>query len=388
MDIKQAVLWTLNNALRIFEDKLTRPQTKAVKSLVRWIIRKSTTVLSKLNEEDIANNKYREKISKHLNNIDILSVIEEKAYRSAKKKIQEDDKFVYMSYDESDIFKPNAEKMQWLRWLRDWSTWLTGKGYLLRWININWISVYSRIEEADDNKISKAEYIMEAIDATYQAIDDERLVCIIDRWWDSIELIDEFIARKRWFIIRGKSNRKVKVVWQQKMIKIDQLPLWKSEIELEWMTVVYAWRLQRKGFREPIILLTNIEDMTWNEALEVYLKRWKIEEDFNKMKDLWIEDVRVMKFSKVKNLLALIQFIVVLSQDVFNEVMERTSFTAQWIYMHFQKFCKKQATTLNPQSFIRFVSENIKYYESYNISWELDSTLFGWRRELKKMGLI
>jgi hypothetical protein len=39
-------------------------------------------------------------------------VIEEKAYRSAKKKIQEDDKFVYMSYDESDIFKPNAEKMQ------------------------------------------------------------------------------------------------------------------------------------------------------------------------------------------------------------------------------------------------------------------------------------
>lgn len=388
MDIKQATLGILNNALRIFEEKLTRPQAKAVKSVVRGIIRKSTTILSKLNEEDIANNKYREKISKHLNNIDILDVIEDKAYRCVQKKINEQDKFIYMSYDESDVFKPNAEKMQWLRWLRDGSTWLTWRWYLLRWININWISVYSRIEEADPTKISKAEYIMEAIDEVYENINDARLVCLIDRWWDCIELIDEFLTRRRGFIIRWKTNRKVKIVWKDTLIKIDELPLWKSEIELEWMTSVYAWKVQRKWFREPIILLTNIEEISWDEALSVYLKRWKIEEDFNKMKDLWLEDVRVMKFSKVKNLLALIQFIVILSQDIFNEVMERTNLKAQWIYMFFQKFCKKQATTMNPQSFIRFISENIKYYESYNISSELWSTLFWWPRELKKMGLI
>jgi hypothetical protein len=278
--------------------------------------------------------------------------------------------------------------MQWMRWLRDWSTWLTWTWYLLRGININGISVYSRLEESDETKISKAEYIMEAIDHVMKQLNDKRGVCIIDRWGDSIELMDEFIAREQAFLIRGKTNRRVKIVWSEKEYKIDSLPLWQSEIQLECWTIVNAWRIKRDWFRDPIILLTNVEWMVWDEALELYLKRWKIEEDFNKMKDLWLEDVRVMKFWKIKNILAIIQFVIVLAQDVFNEVMDRISLTSQWIYLHFEKFCRKQSTTLNPQSFIRFVSENIKHYESYNISWELWLTLFWGPRELKKLGLI
>lgn len=378
----------MNNALRIFEDKLSRPQVKAVKSVVRGIIRHTTTVLSRLNEEWICDHKYREKISNHLNKVDLIDVVEAKAYRCVEKVIKQDDKYIPVSYDESDLFKPSAKKMQWMRRLRDGSTGLTWTGYLLRGINIWGVSVYSRLEETDASKISKAEYVMEAIDHVYKQFDDKRMVTIIDRWWDSIELVDEFLSRDRAFMIRWKTNRNVKIVGSDKLQKIDSLPLWRSEIELEYWTVIYAWRIQRKGFKDPIILLTNIEDMTQNEALELYLKRWKIEEDFNKMKDLWLEDVRLMSLWKVKNLLALIQFIIVLAQDVFNEVMERTSLTAQWIYLHFQKFCKKRSTTMNPQSFIRFVSDNIKFYESYNISWELWPTLFWWPRELKKMGLI
>lgn len=388
MEIQKAVVGTINNALRVFEDQITRPQAKAVKSVVRGIIRKTTTVISRLNEEWICNHKYREKISKHLDKVDLIDVVEAKAYRCVEKLIKSNDKFLPVSYDESDLFKPNAEKMQWMRRLRDGSTGLTWTWYLMRGINICWVSVYARLEEADETKISKSEYVMEAIDHVYSQIDDKRMVTIIDRWWDSIELVDEFLARDRAFLIRWKSNRKVKIVGQDKPQKIDTLPLWRSEIELEFWTVIYAWRIKREWFREPIILLTNIEDMIQDEALELYLKRRKIEEDFNKMKDLWLEDVRLMSFKKIKNLLALIQFIIVLAQDVFNEVMARTNFTTQWIYLHFEKFCKKCSTTMNPQSFIRFISENLKFYKSYNISWELPTTLFWWPRELKKLGLI
>ena len=158
-------------------------------------------------------------------------MIEDKAYCCVQKKINEQDKFIYMNCYESDVFKPNAEKMQWLRWLRDGSTWLTWRWYLLRWININWISVYSRIEEADPTKISKAEYIMEAIDEVYENINDARLVCIIDRWWDWMELIDEFLTRRRGFISRWKTNRKEKSVWKDTLSKIDELQRWKYESE-------------------------------------------------------------------------------------------------------------------------------------------------------------
>jgi transposase len=33
-------------------------------------------------------------------------------------------------------------------------------------------------------------------------------------------------------------------------------------------------------------LYTNVEEITGEECLAYYLKRWKVEEDFNKMKDL------------------------------------------------------------------------------------------------------
>ena len=75
---------------------------------------------------------------------------------------------------------------------------------------------------------------------------------------------------------------------------------------------------------------------------------------------------------KVKNILAIIQFIVILSQDMYNEVMSRITLQDQGVYLHFKKFCHMKSTTMNPQSFIRFISEHIKSYKSYTISTEQD----------------
>jgi hypothetical protein len=44
--------------------------------------------------------------------------------------------------------------------------------------------------------------------------------------------------------------------------------------------------VKKKENKEAILLITNDETLDSKTVLEYYLKRWKIEEDFNKMKDL------------------------------------------------------------------------------------------------------
>lgn len=115
--------------------------------------------------------------------------------------------------------------------------------------------------------------------------------------------------------------------------------------------------IKKKEEREAILLITNDESLDSKTVLEYYLKRRKIEEDFNKMKDLGLEQVRLMNFKKIQNLMAIIQFIIILSQDVFNEVMQKADMVSEEIYLYFAKFCKRKSLTLNPQSFIKFVSQ-------------------------------
>lgn len=384
MDITKALHKTIENGMRRFEKSLTRPQMKAVKSVFRGIIRKTTTVLSALNEDDIDSDNYREKVSYHLGNVDLIDEVEGKWYACAKetKKVKW---YMIASYDESDIFKPNSKKMQWLKWVRDGSSGLRGQWYVIRGININWVSVYSRLEEADENKISKTEYAMEALNHISENMRWYELLYVIDRWWDCIELVDDLLLWGKKFLIRWKTNRRLIDVESWKVMKVTDYKMWRTRVLMEWGTELYVWRIQRKWFRDPIILYTNVEELSWEDCLELYLKRRKIEEDFNKMKDLWLEDVRLFSMKKVKNILAIIQFIIILSQDVYNEVMERVWITEQWIYLHFKKFCKWRATTMNPQSFIRFISHYIKDYKPYVISNDLDLWLFTWIISPKKL---
>jgi hypothetical protein len=80
------------------------------------------------------------------------------------------------------------------------------------------------------------------------------------------------------------------------------------------------------------------------------------------MKDLGLEEIRLLSIGKIKNLIALVQFIIILAQDIYNEVMERTDLTSQHIHLYFKKYCKRKSLTLNPQSFLKFVSENLVSY--------------------------
>lgn len=380
----------LENALRIFENKVTKPQMKTLKTVIRWIWKKTTTVLARMHEnQNIETKKFIEKTSHHLWNMNIVEIVEKKSLMCVKKAIKEAEE-IFISYDESDIFKPDAKCMPWLSKIRDWSTWLIGNWYIFRWVNVNWISLFSHLEVANEemNEKKKTEKTIITIWEVRKVLWDCNWIYIIDRGWDSVILIDDMLENNNRFIIRMKKTRKILDLKTNKIKKITEFWIWLHQVEIEWWTKVILCVAKRKWFRENVLLITNDENLSLEQVVSYYLKRRKIEEDFNKMKDLWLEEIRLLNIDKIKNLIALVQFVIVLSQDIYNEVMGRSNLTYQHIHLYFAKYCKWKSLTLNPQSFIKFVSENLISYEWYDTTQEPMICLFGTKREMKKMGII
>jgi len=384
MTEQNALLKSLNNALRVFQDKITRPQYKNLVGLTRSIIRKSTTILSRLNEEWIVTKKYREKISKHLWNIDIVEEVENKAIRCIQATINEGNERIIVSYDESDIFKPDAKSMPWLKNIRDGSTGLIGNGYIMRWVNVNWISLLAKLYQS--NAGTKREETIAIIDYVKSKLDTSNGDWVIDRGSDDIEIIDKLLETES-FVIRAKKNRLIVDSKTWKRMKVENFKDGIYQVELEWWTNVSLHVMKRKWFREPIRLYTNKKWST-KEIIALYLRRRSIEEDFKKMKDMWLEEIRLFMRKKITNILAILQFIIILSQDLYNEVMERKDMITSGIYLYFKEFCRMKSLTLNPQSFLTYLSEKLPIYLSYEVSSQKDYWLFGNSWQAKKMGLI
>lgn len=161
----------------------------------------------------------------------------------------------------------------------------------------------------------------------------------------------------------------------------------KHEVKLNSWENVYLHVIQRKWFKTNLYLFTNIDEET-EIIVNHYLARRSIEKDFAKMKQLWLEGVRLMSMLKIKNILAIIQFIIVLWQEIYEKVIEKVDMTYQHINLHYKKYCKWRSLTENPTSFLKFISYNLDEYLSYKLTPEPVNTLFGWRRELKKLGVI
>ena len=104
---------TLYNSMRIFDKKLWTRQSKAMKTLVKWLIQKRTTVIQSLYEKDsgILANKFRESLSNHLWNVDLRPIVEEKA----ESLIKNSKKYKWrniLAWDAWDIAKHEANKME------------------------------------------------------------------------------------------------------------------------------------------------------------------------------------------------------------------------------------------------------------------------------------
>ncbi len=379
------------NALRIFDEKLTRPQTKALKTVLRWLWKNWTTVISHIHSHTIETKKFIEKISNHLWNMDVIWTVQKKAKLCIRKTMKEKQKSWIknlIAYDESDIFKPNAECMPWLSRIRDGSTGLTWNGYVLRWVNVNGISLYSHLEEMLEWSLgNRGEETIKIVKKVQKDLWKWAWLYLIDRGADDIKVIKFLVEEKEEFIIRMKKNRNVLNLKNWKTTKITNFKQWNHRIKIDKIEVTL--HVYQKTWRKnPILLITNDESIWTKEAVKLYLKRRKVEEDFKKMKNLWLEDVRLLNFMKIKNLVVLIQFIIILWQDIYEKVVEKVDPMYEHIYMYFKSFVKRKSLTLNSTAFIKFISFSLEHYDWYDTTQEVENWLFWGKREMKKLGII
>ena len=324
-------------------------------------------------------------MSNHLWNIDFQPIIDEKAKKLIKKSQKYKNRNI-LAGDASDIFKPHAQCMQWLKTVRDWSTGLYWNGYVIYWININGITQQLSIKNPKVEYIGAEKREIMLKKAT-EILSPKETIWVFDRGHDDVWFIDILAELRYNYVVRAKKNRIVTEMKTGEKKKVENLGIWKYKIELEWWTRCYLYVVKWFG-KEPIRLYSNLKFKQDEECLEIYLKRRKIEEDYKKLKSFWLEKIRLMSLKKITNIMLMIQFIVMLWQNLFNELNSRMWTITAKLFLYYKSYCKIRSLTQNPSSFLRFVSENIGNFILRNVLWVPDSTLFGSRWKMKKVGLI
>jgi len=244
--------------------------------------------------------------------------------------------------DLSDIRKEYAKKMEYLAPVHDGSTGEVHAGYWLCDVtgaDVNGteiVPLYQKLysAEAADFTSENAE-ILAAIDLV-RTQTQGRGIWTVDRGGDRKKLLEPLLDRHERFVIRSTGKRfvvdrknlkrsvaelgaKCRLRHQARVVKIQDGQEKTYDLRYGAEPVRLAGRDEPfylvvvAGFgEEPILLLTNAlagardsQSLWW--IAQIYLTRWKIEETFRFIKQSYnLEDIRVMKYQRLKNLVVLV----------------------------------------------------------------------------------
>lgn len=242
-----------------------------------------------------------------------------------------------LAIDISDITKGYAKKMQYLATVRDGSKGELSKGYWLLGVvgaDVNgerltplFMELYSQ-EATEFN--SENSQILGAVDQV-RASAGQRGIWTIDRGGDRETLLDGLLSRQARFVIRSIGQRNLRdergqlrgsramgkgmrcrevvefVTDEHGANRRYQVRIGARTVRLpkheEEMTLVVI-----KGFgKQPMLILTNVNDKQPRQILEIYLTRWKIEESFRVLKSGYhVEDIRARSYARLRNVVALL----------------------------------------------------------------------------------
>jgi hypothetical protein len=263
-----------------------------------------------------------------------------------------------LALDLSDIRKEYAQKMENLAMVRDGSTGELHQGYWLCDVTgaeVNGseiVPLYQKLysAEAKDFTSENAE-ILQAIDLI-RARTQGRGIWAIDRGGDRKKLLEPLLDRGERFVIRSTGTRTVidrrklqgsvaevagrcRLRHKARIIKIQdgkekiydlrygaELIHLLGRVEQMWLVVI-------DGFGEaPMMLLTDLpigakdsQSLWW--VVQIYLTRWKIEETFRFIKQSYnLEDIRVMKYQRLKNLVILVTAVAYFAATFLGQQMK------------------------------------------------------------------
>jgi len=290
-------------------------------------------------KEDIGLIKTEKRLSRNLKADELEKELTPQLIRMGSQRVQPN---TVLALDLSDIRKEYAQKMEYLAKVYDGSTGELHQGYWLCDVTAAEVNgseivpLYQKLYSAEAQDFrSENDEVLSAVDLI-RAHTQGRGIWVIDRGGDRKKLLEPLLDRYERFVIRSTGKRSVvdrrklagtvaevagrcRLTHQARIVKIQdgqekvyELRYGAEPIHLPdrseklWLVVI-------SGFgEERLMLLTNVPVVARDSQsawwiVQIYLTRWKIEETFRFVKQSYnLEDIRVMKCQRLKNLVILV----------------------------------------------------------------------------------
>lgn len=385
---------SIRNNLRCIIKDLTRPQQKAVSEVTRGLFTAGEPILSHLAQDETKTaKKQSEKYSYHLGRINLLQKINEFAFRKAKQMIR---KTMIIAYDLTDISKECSKKMERLTDVWDGSKRKVTTGYTLHGVGIN--NILTRLEVHEGSENTQNQTRLEIVKDTSEKL-DKKGIWVFDRGNDDKQFFNDlrhnlevdFIARLT--VIRQFVDAKTGEVIKVKNAepgKYDVYLMDQYNLKADTSAIYTLVIRNHLGEKEPIRLLSSLKSDKYSEEqfVTMYLERWGVENIFKRIKTKFkLEKIRVLKHERLLNLIALIQFSVIVSTLVFNKLQQATNSLTTGVLMFYKRFIRLKSLTFNLDSFISFMKDSLEPLIIRNKPPPQQLSLFS-RRLVVKLGII
>lgn len=321
---------------------LSRPLEKFVSQMLFGIQASQDVKLSNIArslKEEIPLIKTEDRLSRNLRAVELEVELTPQLAKMASQRITAD---TVLCLDLSDIRKEYAQKMEYLATVHDGSTGEMHPGYWLCDITSaemngsEIVPLYQKLYSAEAKEfVSENAEVLAGIDLV-RSHTQGRGIWAVDRGGDRKKLLEPLLDRGERFVIRSTGKRfvvdrknikrsvaelgaKCRLRYQARIVKIQDGQEKTYDLRYGVEPIRLVGRDERlhlvtvAGFgEEPILLLTNaLEGARDSQSLwwiaQIYLMRWKIEETFRFIKQSYnLEDIRVMKYQRLKNLVVLV----------------------------------------------------------------------------------
>ena len=281
--------------------------------------------------------KTEERLSHHLAAPGMGQAINEAMVEQAAARVKDDTLIVI---DPTDIRKTYARRMPYLATIRDGSRGVLVPGY---WSCVavacepearRVLPLHLRLWSAEaPDFVSENHQVLEVIDTVRRATSG-RGIYVIDRGGDRGEFFSPFLERKMRFIVRlvgerhllfrgayrsaGDVARGCSMHYAERLVretedgeKVYMLEFGFRRVRLPGRTEDLALVVVRGFGEEPLMLLTSLvvkpsRKSLWS-VVQGYLGRWMVEETIRFIKQSYhLEDIRVLDYDRLKNLVALV----------------------------------------------------------------------------------
>lgn len=346
----------IRNALRSIGNHLTTPRVRAVKEILVGLLKDNTPILNHLNREGTVKIvKQSERYRRHLENIDITTMVEERIMRT----LPDIEKDTVISYDLGDIAKPHAKKMEGLSGIFDGSERKPSVGYVLHGVSIHNQPVVMELHDADAKFLPQVR--KEVIGRISKKVGTNG-IWVYDRQNDDEKLFSSHVRRKQRFVVRLKKNRKLRHVHSGMTQRTEDFLPGIYDVRVTGQRYKYTLVIYKHHkHNDPIrVLVRGVEVKKAEDIIETYLMRWDIENLYKQMKEKFqMEKIRLLSLKKLKNLLALIQLATSISNKAFAEMTEQAEdITAHFeLSVTFKAFCHHRSLKSNRFAFTSFLSE-------------------------------